>query len=429
MIDYLQRTQDLDNLITVIHNLSQMKTGSTFAINGQWGCGKTFLLNLLEEKLKANCEDTSEESRYFIVRYDCWKNNFYAEPIIPMLSSVIEALDLESANVTDGILDTIKETASEYIGTLLKNRLGFNPINIVDNLDKHIQKRQEATFAFDNIFALKKALNSVRDALAELAENKTILFIVDELDRCLPEYSIRVLENIHHIFSGIDNFITLLAIDRNELTQVIKTAYGTDIDTSAYLKKIIDFYIPLGFGKPNSDYPNKYTEFFSCFSGSDISQKWCNTAIQTLMAALDIRTQEKIWKKAELIHNIITNNVLDYSCLIYELVVLLQNYYTSLHSPITEASFQNVLNGLLEDYSKDVMEFNSYGKAYYQLADHPAARIIWYQEGWKLLQNPASAPQPKDSSTRIQHICPYADSIKEEDELMQKFTRLSRIIE
>ena len=60
MIDYLQRTQDLDNLITVIHNLSQMKTGSTFAINGQWGCGKTFLLNLLEEKLKANCEDTSE---------------------------------------------------------------------------------------------------------------------------------------------------------------------------------------------------------------------------------------------------------------------------------------------------------------------------------------------------------------------------------
>ncbi len=148
---------------------------------------------------------------------------------------------MESANVTDGILDTIKETTSEYIGTLLKNRLGFNPINIVDNLDKHIQKRQEATFAFDNIFALKKALNSV----AELAENKTILFIVDELDRCLPEYSIRVLK-IHHIFSGIDNFITLLAIDRNELTQVIKTAYGTDIDTSAYLKKIIDFYVQLG---------------------------------------------------------------------------------------------------------------------------------------------------------------------------------------
>lgn len=428
MIDYLQRTQDLDNLITVIHNLSQMKTGSTFAINGQWGCGKTFLLNLLEEKLKANCEDTSEESRYFIVRYDCWKNNFYAEPIIPMLSSVIEALDLESANVTDGILDTIKETASEYIGTLLKNRLGFNPINIVDNLDKHIQKRQEATFAFDNIFALKKALNSVRDALAELAENKTILFIVDELDRCLPEYSIRVLENIHHIFSGIDNFITLLAIDRNELTQVIKTAYGTDIDTSAYLKKIIDFYIPLGFGRPASDYWDKYSDFSSRFFGSDTSINWCCSVIPTLMANLDIRTQEKIWKKAELIHNMITNNVLDCSCLVYELIVLIQNYCTSLHSPINKAGFQNILDGLLKDYSKNITETYYSGKAYYELADHPAARIIWYQEGWELLQNPP-ASQPKNPSVRIQHICPYADSIKEEDELMQKFTQLSRIIE
>lgn len=349
MIDYLQRTQDLDNLITVIHNLSQMKTGSTFAINGQWGCGKTFLLNLLEEKLKANCEDTSEESRYFIVRYDCWKNNFYAEPIIPMLSSVIEALDLESANVTDGILDTIKETASEYIGTLLKNRLGFNPINIVDNLDKHIQKRQEATFAFDNIFALKKALNSVRDALAELAENKTILFIVDELDRCLPEYSIRVLENIHHIFSGIDNFITLLAIDRNELTQVIKTAYGTDIDTSAYLKKIIDFYVQLDFGKPASDYWDKYSDFSSRFFGSDISINWCYNVIPTLMANLDIRTQEKIWKKAELIHNMITDNVLDCSCLVYELVVLIQDYCAS-QSAQAKSNFRSILDKLLDDY-------------------------------------------------------------------------------
>ena len=79
-------------------------------------------------------------------------------------------------NVTDGILNAIKETSSEYIGALLKNTIGFNPINIVDNLDKHIQKQQEATFAFDNIFALKKALNNVRGSLEALAENKTNSF-------------------------------------------------------------------------------------------------------------------------------------------------------------------------------------------------------------------------------------------------------------
>ena len=30
MIDYLQRDKDLDNLITVIDNLSRLRTGSTF---------------------------------------------------------------------------------------------------------------------------------------------------------------------------------------------------------------------------------------------------------------------------------------------------------------------------------------------------------------------------------------------------------------
>lgn len=53
MIDYLQRKQNIENITTVIDNLSRLKTSSTFAIDGQWGCGKTFLLDLLEEELSS----------------------------------------------------------------------------------------------------------------------------------------------------------------------------------------------------------------------------------------------------------------------------------------------------------------------------------------------------------------------------------------
>lgn len=67
---------------------------------------------------------------------------------------------------------------------LFQDILSVNPINIVDSLDKHIQKHQETTFAFDNIFALKKALNNVRDALEGLAENN-------------KDYSIQSQENIY----------------------------------------------------------------------------------------------------------------------------------------------------------------------------------------------------------------------------------------
>ena len=88
MIDYLQRKQNIENITTVIDNLSRLKTSSTFAIDGQWGCGKTFLLDLLEEELSSVKKNSSNDSRYFIIRYDCWKNNFYSEPVIPMISSI-----------------------------------------------------------------------------------------------------------------------------------------------------------------------------------------------------------------------------------------------------------------------------------------------------------------------------------------------------
>lgn len=427
MTDYLQRQKDLDNLITVIKNLSYLNKGVTFALNGPWGSGKTFLLNKLQEAL-STIPAATNVPQYFVVRYDCWKNNYYSEPIIPMLSAIIEALDYESNNIKSGILDAIKDSASEYIGIMLKNTIGINPINIVKQLDEHIEQLHSDDFAFDNIIALKKALNKVRDSLKELSTQTTIIFIVDELDRCLPTYSIHVLENIHHIFSDIDNFITILAIDQSEFAQVIKTAYGPNIDVSAYLKKVIDFNIQLDLGKPDPNYLDKYSDFSKQFAGTNETRKWSYDIIPKIMANIDIRTQEKIWKRAELLHHMITQKQLDYSCLVYELIVLTEEFiFHDSQTGLRQQNFEETLTALLKPYSELPTSTIYHGNQYIDLSDHPSARIIWYREGQKLLQN--SDVQHELSDIRIDHACSYANSIKEEDELMQEFTKLSHIIQ
>lgn len=429
MTDYLQRHQDLGNLITIIESLSHLSNGATFALNGQWGSGKTFLLNELEEAFSSK-----SDSPYFIVRYDCWKNNYYSEPIIPMLSAIIELLNYKSVNIENGILDSIKDSASKYIGIMLKNTIGFNPIEIVTNVNEHIEKLQIADFAFDNIAALKEALNKVRASLKELAEKKTIIFIVDELDRCLPTYSIRVLENIHHIFSDINNFITILAIDQNELTQVIKTAYGAAIDVSSYLKKIIDFYVPLDLGNPDPNYMDKYSDFSDKFIGTEEARKWSREVIPKLMVNIDIRTQEKIWKKAELIHNMITQEQLDYSCLIYELIVLIEDFYNFICNTSSDSNattlykiFQDTLTALLAPSSKSSTSTILNGREYPLLSDHISAKIIWYREGQTISEN--SSLSSGIDNVRLNHACPYVDSIKKDDELMHKFIHLAHIIQ
>ena len=48
---------------------------------------------------------------------------------------------------------------------------------------------------------------------AELAETHTLVIVVDELDRCLPDYAIKILERLHHLFADVNGTILILRSD------------------------------------------------------------------------------------------------------------------------------------------------------------------------------------------------------------------------
>jgi len=67
-----------------------------------------------------------------------------------------------------------------------------------------------------------------------------LIFIIDELDRCRPDYSVQVLEQIKHFFS-VPGIVFVLAIDKEQLCNAIRGYYGTDlIDADEYLKRFVD---------------------------------------------------------------------------------------------------------------------------------------------------------------------------------------------
>lgn len=53
------------------------------SIDGEWGSGKTFVLGMLEEQL-------SQKEEYILIRYDAWENTFYSDPLLAILSCVID---------------------------------------------------------------------------------------------------------------------------------------------------------------------------------------------------------------------------------------------------------------------------------------------------------------------------------------------------
>lgn len=143
--------------------------------------------------------------------------------------------------------------------------------------------------------------------------------MVDELDRCLPTYSIKVLERLHHIFDGLNNVIVIVSMDKRQLAHSIKEIYG-NIDVDTYLRKFIAFKVCLDTGKAKG-YADKFASYFSMFEDG------CNDEVESffidIMSGMDMRTQERIFRKAEIIHRIISSNEkMDSSIMTFEILFL-----------------------------------------------------------------------------------------------------------
>ena len=71
-LDILQRDKFVKQLERMIENISENKASTCFAINGKWGCGKTFVLDMLQDQLDVNQSENTADNKYFIIRYNCW---------------------------------------------------------------------------------------------------------------------------------------------------------------------------------------------------------------------------------------------------------------------------------------------------------------------------------------------------------------------
>lgn len=152
------------------------------------------------------------------------------------------------------------------------------------------------------MFGFKTTLDYTRNKICELTKDKTVLLVVDELDRCMPEYAIKVLERLHHMFEGLDNVIVLLAIDSTQLEHSVKEIYGEQVDTERYLRKFISFRVRLDTGKAQNQILNNYGYYFSKFENLE---ECCQIVLDLVkLLEIDIRNIEKLIEKIDMIHSL-----------------------------------------------------------------------------------------------------------------------------
>ena len=226
---------------TLTKFLENQTAALTIGVNGAWGTGKTFFLRRWEESLK--------KDGYEVVYFNAWKDDCLEDPLIAIVGQLWKKL---KGGTFKEVCDSLKSAAVPVlskVGLSVLNR-GLQIVSgvSVDGINKEcLQTGTES--AFDQYVSLTDAREDFRTRLQRLADKvfyktgKPLIYIVDELDRCRPDFAVKVLERIKHLFD-IDHVIFVLGIDRKQLGHVIQSVYG-NIDVENYLHRFIDFDVHL----------------------------------------------------------------------------------------------------------------------------------------------------------------------------------------
>lgn len=168
---------------------------------------------------------------------------------------------------------------------------------------------------------LKEAIQNIKKALKDIGKEKKIIVCIDEIDRCLPPYQIKILERLHHLFQG-ENIISIFSVNRSQLAETVKQLYGGDdkrVDN--YLKKFMSFSLSLDKGTPDIHTKEKFSDCLSLFDGNLFNDEFDFIEfLQSITPDMDIRKQEKLWEKVKLIHTMTFTRRVGYDILAYELL-------------------------------------------------------------------------------------------------------------
>lgn len=331
-IDTLNRDTYINNVKHVIEVLKNNGNGGSFAISAGWGYGKSFILKKLESELSSN-ED------FFVLRYDCWKYNYYEEPLMALLASMVDQLQ-----DVDYIRDVLKTTVKAISYMLCESVLaissavskmtlgGIDPVDAGRKAYNDVKKELNDFCLpdYDTNSSLRKSIDIMRGVLGKVALEKQLIIVIDELDRCLPAYQIKILERIHHLMDKQTSII-VYAINPEQLRETIRHIYGGDSEdrTAAYLKKFMDFQMPLTIGEMKSHIYNRYEKHFADFENIPIGKEYDDffDAVAKIFSNCDARTVNKIWEKQYLLHHMVfggNNNDarLSHKILCLELMIL-----------------------------------------------------------------------------------------------------------
>ena len=225
-------------------------TPITIALQGEWGSGKTSLMNQLRYNL---CDE--EGAPYYAIWINTWQYSLMKTPqqsIISILEGIINQIGQlnpsrhkweESKKKIGGVF---KKMAT--IGTKVAAGVVGVEGDVVNDIFNSDNSESDIAQLKDEIARL------IDDALAQDSTKQGFTFYIDDLDRIDPPVAVEILELLKNIFD-LEKCVFILAIDYDVVIKGLKPKFGELTESNEReFRSFFDKIIQLPFSMPVASY-------------------------------------------------------------------------------------------------------------------------------------------------------------------------------
>lgn len=225
-------------------------TPITIALQGEWGSGKTSLMNLL----KWNLCDT-DNSPYYPVWINTWQYSLMKTPgqtIISILEGIVSQIIAIKPNQS-------WNESKKKIGSIFKKiatvgaKAAVGVVGVDGGLVDELVGEENSVKS--DISQLKEEIGRlIEEALNSNTSKQGFTFYIDDLDRIDPPVAVEILELLKNIFD-LEKCVFILAIDYDVVIKGLKPKFGELTDKNEReFRSFFDKIIQLPFSMPVASY-------------------------------------------------------------------------------------------------------------------------------------------------------------------------------
>lgn len=264
------RIGNQEYLSSIIRLLSSIDDNEVICIDGNWGVGKTFLVKQLIYLIVHCNEDNNEQFKIvesekdiltklfqnnLVFYYNAWENDDHSNVLESLIYNLLNDYPKYKNEITNNLN---KEEALKEILNIVTKIVSSKLFNVDLSSDK-IDKIKTFKDISDEINTTEEKKELFKKLLDKILDNKRMILVIDELDRCNPNYATKILEVIKH-FYNLTNITVIVVSNNNELQNTIKQQYGQNFNAYNYLNRFFDYTFTIDNNR-SIDYSKIFLKF------------------------------------------------------------------------------------------------------------------------------------------------------------------------